>query len=104
MASRRSDHAEAGKFKILSKKIFSVDEPLEISRIERRPQFAPTFFKGSTCYKFLWIRLALLNKSLVKIIDFLVRNTPSQFYSSHALCADPVDGAILCSLLGKSFC
>ena len=62
--------------------------------------FSPTFHRESNCYKFLWIRLALLNKTLGKIIEFLINNSNiSQFYMPHALCADAVDGAILCSLL-----
>ncbi len=66
--------------------------------------FSPTFYRGSACYPFLWIRIALLHKSLAKIVEFIVncQSSLSQpFYAPHALCADPVDGAILCSLLGK---
>lgn len=79
----------------------SLVESCDLSQ-ERKLHFAATFYKGSACYKFLWIRLALLNKSLVTIIDSLINNTPSQYYSSNALCADPVGGVILCSLLGNT--
>jgi hypothetical protein len=41
----------------------------------RGRNFAPTFYKGSNCYKFLWIRLAILNKLLNKIIDHIVNNS-----------------------------
>ena len=60
--------------------------------------FSPTFYKGSNCYKFLWIRMALLNKQLIKIIDHII-NCSSKFYSPYALIADPVDGPIFSSLL-----
>ena len=56
------------------------------------------FYKGSICYKFLWIRIALLNKCLTKIVDHIVANA-AMFYYSHALIADPVDGLIFGSLL-----
>lgn len=97
MAFCRSEPVESDKLKFFG----SLDESCDTSQ-ERKLHFAATFYKGSACYKFLWIRLALLNKSLVTIIDSLINNTPSQYYASNALCADPVDGVILCSLLGNS--
>ncbi|KAK2161894.1 hypothetical protein LSH36_108g07045 [Paralvinella palmiformis] len=48
--------------------------------------------------KYLWIRLALVEKHLARIIDFLVQNW-SKYYEKEALLADPVDGPILASLL-----
>ncbi|GAB6030127.1 hypothetical protein CHUAL_005806 [Chamberlinius hualienensis] len=48
--------------------------------------------------RYLWIRLALFEKQLSKIIDFLVENS-SKYYEKYALVADPVDGPILASLL-----
>lgn len=42
--------------------------------------------------------MALLNKCLIKIIDFIILNS-SQFYAPFALLADPVDGPIFSSLL-----
>ena len=49
-------------------------------------------------YRYLWIKLAILNKSLTEIIDYLYNNS-SKFYLPHALMADPLDGEIFCSLL-----
>lgn len=60
--------------------------------------FSPTFYKGSVCYKFLWIRLALINKLLGKIIEHIVENS-KELYHPYALIADPVDGLIFNSLL-----
>jgi hypothetical protein len=60
--------------------------------------YAPTYYKGSNCYKFLWIRMALLNKLLTKIIEHIVLNA-NAYYMPHALVADPVDGPIFSSLL-----
>ena len=60
--------------------------------------YSATFYKGSVCYKFLWIRLALINKLLAKIMDYIVSNS-NKFYQPFALIADPVDGLIFNSLL-----
>ena len=60
--------------------------------------FSPTFYRGSNCYKFLWIRLTLLNKTLPKIIEYIINNS-SKYYAPSALVADPVDGPIFNSLL-----
>lgn len=54
--------------------------------------------KGSSCYKLLWIRLALLNKCLIKIIEHLMVSA-NKYYLEYAIMADPVDGPILASLL-----
>lgn len=94
------------KFNLFSKKAFKSTEIFNDSGEEsaslssqRCLYFSPTFYKGSACYKFLWVRLALLNKCLTKIVDFIINNSPGQYYAASALCADPVDGVILSSLL-----
>ncbi|KAH8266562.1 hypothetical protein KR018_001421 [Drosophila ironensis] len=48
--------------------------------------------------KYLWIRLALYEKRLAKIIEHLVSNA-SSYYDREALVADPDYGSILSSLL-----
>ncbi|XP_030245350.1 small G protein signaling modulator 1 [Drosophila navojoa] len=48
--------------------------------------------------KYLWIRLALYEKRLTKIIEYLVSNAQS-YYDRDALVADPDYGSILSSLL-----
>ncbi|KAH8314598.1 hypothetical protein KR074_009183, partial [Drosophila pseudoananassae] len=48
--------------------------------------------------KYLWIRLALYEKRLAKIIEHLVSNA-SNYYDREALVADPDYGSILSSLL-----
>lgn len=48
--------------------------------------------------KYLWIRVAIFEKHLAKILDYLVQNN-SKYYENHALISDPVDGPILASLL-----
>lgn len=60
--------------------------------------FSPIYSKGSNCYRFLWIRIALLNKCLIKIIDHLIEDSANYYYP-YALLADPVDGPIFSSLL-----
>nr|XP_022341295.1 small G protein signaling modulator 1-like isoform X5 [Crassostrea virginica] len=52
-----------------------------------------------TCLpRYLWIRLAIFEKQLHKILDYLVQNY-SRYYEVDALIADPVDGPIFASLL-----
>ncbi|XP_074643721.1 small G protein signaling modulator 2-like isoform X2 [Tubulanus polymorphus] len=48
--------------------------------------------------KYLWIRMALFEKNLAKIIEYLVQNG-SKFYEKESIVGDPVDGPILASLL-----
>ncbi|CAM4728667.1 unnamed protein product [Leuciscus chuanchicus] len=48
--------------------------------------------------KHLWIRTALTEKMLDKIVHYMVENS-SKFYEREALLRDPVDGPILASLL-----
>uniref|UniRef100_A0A7N6B2M5 Small G protein signaling modulator 1b n=1 Tax=Anabas testudineus TaxID=64144 RepID=A0A7N6B2M5_ANATE len=48
--------------------------------------------------KHLWIRTALMEKLLDKIVLYLVENS-SAFYEKEAMLMDPVDGPILASLL-----
>jgi hypothetical protein len=60
--------------------------------------YSHAFSKGTNCYKFLWIRLALLNRLLTKIIEFVIGNA-SKYYVESALAADPVDGPIFASLI-----
>uniref|UniRef100_A0AAX7T4G3 Small G protein signaling modulator 1b n=1 Tax=Astatotilapia calliptera TaxID=8154 RepID=A0AAX7T4G3_ASTCA len=48
--------------------------------------------------KHLWIRTALMEKLLDKIVLYLVENS-SSFYDKEAMLMDPVDGPILASLL-----
>lgn len=48
--------------------------------------------------KYLWIRLALFEKQLAKIIVYLVKNA-DKYYDKDALVADPDYGSILGSLL-----
>ena len=47
----------------------------------------------------LWIRVALLEKVLVSIVEFLVENC-SKFYEPDSFISNPVCGPILASLLG----
>ncbi|XP_060533467.1 small G protein signaling modulator 2-like isoform X4 [Cylas formicarius] len=55
-------------------------------------------FSANPLPKYLWIRVALFDKQLSKIIDFLVSNAP-KYYDKDALVADPDYGTILSSLL-----
>uniref|UniRef100_A0A4W2DKF7 Small G protein signaling modulator 2 n=1 Tax=Bos indicus x Bos taurus TaxID=30522 RepID=A0A4W2DKF7_BOBOX len=50
--------------------------------------------------KHIWVRTALMEKVLDKVVQYLVENC-SKYYEKEALLADPVFGPILASLLGK---
>ncbi|XP_077868297.1 small G protein signaling modulator 1 [Saccoglossus kowalevskii] len=58
----------------------------------------PVMILSPLVQKHLWIRTALFEKHLAKIIEHLVENN-SKYYEKEALLADPVDGPILSSLL-----
>ena len=95
------DSSSTRSLRLLSRKIFSMDErsvPHEARAFASTLHFAPTFFKGSNCYKFLWIRMALIHKCLLKIIECVIADA-AQHYAPHAVCSDQVDSAIFCSLL-----
>ena len=53
-------------------------------------------------HKYLWIRIALLEKVLDKIVDYLVANA-DHYYSPESLIGDRTDGSgqLIASLLGK---
>uniref|UniRef100_A0A8B9K9A6 Small G protein signaling modulator 1a n=1 Tax=Astyanax mexicanus TaxID=7994 RepID=A0A8B9K9A6_ASTMX len=57
-----------------------------------------SFFLSSQPVRHLWIRTALIEKVLDKIVLYLVENS-SKFYEKEAVLMDPVDGPILASLL-----
>ncbi|XP_062869749.1 small G protein signaling modulator 1 [Trichomycterus rosablanca] len=63
--------------------------------IRKQPQSANL---SPQAIKHLWIRTALTEKVLDKIVLYLVENS-SKFYERDALLRDPVDGPILASLL-----
>lgn len=58
---------------------------------------SPTWQRSSS-NRFLWVRLALLDKQLTKIVDYLLHNA-SKYYEKDALMTEQVDGLILASLL-----
>uniref|UniRef100_UPI00398F3B75 small G protein signaling modulator 1 n=1 Tax=Pristiophorus japonicus TaxID=55135 RepID=UPI00398F3B75 len=62
----------------------------------RKPQKMPNL--SAQALKHLWIRTALFEKVLDKIVQHLVENS-SKYYEKEALLMDPVDGPILGSLL-----
>uniref|UniRef100_A0A673YFX8 Small G protein signaling modulator 1 n=1 Tax=Salmo trutta TaxID=8032 RepID=A0A673YFX8_SALTR len=60
--------------------------------LSRLPSLSPQVVRN------LWIRTALIEKVLDKIVLYLVENS-SKFYEKEAILMDPVDGPILASLL-----
>ncbi|XP_060167132.1 small G protein signaling modulator 1 isoform X2 [Globicephala melas] len=64
-----------------------------VRKLPKLPNLSPLAIKH------LWIRTALFEKVLDKIVHYLVENS-SKYYEKEALLMDPVDGPILASLLG----
>ncbi|KAG8515061.1 Small G protein signaling modulator 1, partial [Galemys pyrenaicus] len=63
-----------------------------VRKLPKLPNLSPLAIKH------LWIRTALFEKVLDKIVHYLVENS-SKYYEKDALLMDPVDGPILASLL-----
>ncbi|XP_056677558.1 small G protein signaling modulator 1 isoform X2 [Monodelphis domestica] len=63
-----------------------------VRKLPKLPNLSPQALKH------LWIRTALFEKVLDKIVHYLVENS-SKYYEKEALLMDPVDGPILASLL-----
>ncbi|KAM8797636.1 small G protein signaling modulator 1 [Eudromia elegans] len=66
--------------------------PENVRKVPKLPNLSPQALKH------LWIRTALFEKVLDKIVHYLVENS-SKYYEKEALLMDPVDGPILASLL-----
>ncbi|KFP30914.1 Small G protein signaling modulator 1, partial [Colius striatus] len=66
--------------------------PENVRKVPKVPNLSPQAIKH------LWIRTALFEKVLDKIVLYLVENS-SKYYEKEALLMDPVDGPILASLL-----
>ncbi|XP_055017510.1 small G protein signaling modulator 1 isoform X2 [Boleophthalmus pectinirostris] len=75
-----------------TKRSQSLQSQDSLRKIPRLPSLAPQTVKN------LWIRTALFEKVLDKIVLYLVENC-SKYYEKEALLMDPVDGPILASLL-----
>ncbi|XP_071033938.1 small G protein signaling modulator 1 [Parasteatoda tepidariorum] len=65
---------------------------------EKRQASSPSLNPTQPNPRYLWIRLALFEKKLAKIVDHLVQNS-NKYFEKEALVADPVCGQILASLL-----
>ncbi|KAF7468385.1 hypothetical protein GHT09_006360 [Marmota monax] len=88
----------------LSRKVQDLEQLIESTRnqiqglqenarkLPKLPNLSPLAIKH------LWIRTALFEKVLDKIVHYLVENS-SKYYEKEALLVDPVDGPILASLL-----
>ncbi|XP_041855952.1 small G protein signaling modulator 1 isoform X3 [Melanotaenia boesemani] len=77
---------------IETKRSQSLQSQDSLRKMPRLPSLNPQGVKN------LWIRTALFEKVLDKIVLFLVENS-SKYYEKEAILMDPVDGPILASLL-----
>ncbi|XP_038145990.1 small G protein signaling modulator 1 [Cyprinodon tularosa] len=75
-----------------TKRSQSLQSQDSLRKMPRLPSLNPPGVKN------LWIRTALFEKVLDKIVLYLVENS-SKFYEKEAILMDPVDGPILASLL-----
>ncbi|XP_026575078.1 small G protein signaling modulator 1 isoform X2 [Pseudonaja textilis] len=88
----------------LSRKVQALEQLIESTRNQgsslqesaRKAPKPPSL--SPQAVKHLWIRTALFEKVLDKIVHYLVENS-SKYYEKEALLMDPVDGPILASLL-----
>nr|XP_056715113.1 small G protein signaling modulator 1 [Euleptes europaea] len=88
----------------LSRKVQDLEQLIENARNQgpgsqentRKVQKVPSL--SPQAIRHLWIRTALFEKVLDKIVHHLVENS-SKYYEKEALLMDPVDGPILASLL-----
>ncbi|XP_058557040.1 small G protein signaling modulator 1-like isoform X1 [Neofelis nebulosa] len=88
----------------LSRKVQDLEQQIEsvrnqiqglqenVRKLPKLPSLSPLAIKH------LWIRTALFEKVLDKIVHYLVENS-GKYYEKEALLMDPVDGPILASLL-----
>ncbi|KAB0791167.1 hypothetical protein PPYR_02967 [Photinus pyralis] len=91
---------------LVSKKVIELEnlDPNRRSSSSSDSTTKPTLMKNLSLQnvnllpKYLWIRLALFEKQLSRIIDYLVTNA-GRYYDKDALVADPDYGSILSSLL-----
>ncbi|CAH1382208.1 unnamed protein product [Tenebrio molitor] len=90
---------------LISKRVQEIEnaDPNRRSSSSSESMTKPTLKKNASLPanplpKYLWIRLALFEKQLAKIIDYLVSNA-NKYYDKDALVADPDYGSILSSLL-----
>uniref|UniRef100_A0A4W5M5A9 Small G protein signaling modulator 1 n=1 Tax=Hucho hucho TaxID=62062 RepID=A0A4W5M5A9_9TELE len=77
---------------IESKRNQSMPNQDSVRRLPKLSSLSPQVVRN------LWIRTALIEKVLDKIVLYLVENS-SKFYEKEAILMDPVDGPILASLL-----
>ncbi|KAM9858895.1 small G protein signaling modulator 1 [Aulostomus maculatus] len=77
---------------IETKRSQSLQSQDSLRKMPRLPSLTPQVIKN------LWIRTALFEKVLDKIVLYLVENS-SKYYEKEAVLMDPVDGPILASLL-----
>ncbi|XP_028967927.1 small G protein signaling modulator 1 [Galendromus occidentalis] len=85
----RIEHIQDGNKRSSSSGDSTTGTPQRNASIGKRP---------AASIRYLWIRIALFEKHLTKIVDYLVENA-SKYYEKDALVADPVSGQILASLL-----
>ncbi|XP_033627940.1 small G protein signaling modulator 1-like isoform X1 [Asterias rubens] len=62
------------------------------------PNKPHTSIRATLQQRYLWIRVALFEKELSKLIEFINQES-SKYYEKEALMADPVEGPIIASLL-----
>lgn len=83
------------KYKLYSRIVIFCNDRWSEGSVSRSPSLPR---RPPTNLRYLWIRLALFEKQLSRIIEHLAENS-EKFYEPDALMSDPVHGPILSSLL-----
>ncbi|XP_077995337.1 small G protein signaling modulator 1-like [Glandiceps talaboti] len=82
----------------VAQKVAEIETEIENAQKKNSDSSRPTMILSPLIHKHLWIKAALFEKHLAKIIEHLVENH-IKYYEKEALVSDPVDGPILASLL-----
>ncbi|CAF0888852.1 unnamed protein product [Adineta steineri] len=85
---------EPGSLLVLSRKFSSITQHQTTSVDNNRQRTT----RSAVQNRYLWIRMALIHRSLHKIVEYIVDNS-SKYYEPYALVHNTVQGPILASLL-----
>lgn len=79
-------------------KIFSSYSSKKTLNPETINHYVPLYLSNKDNLKHLWIKIAILRKTLTEIINYIIKNS-SKFYYPNALMANSVDSTLLVALI-----
>ncbi|XP_071945784.1 small G protein signaling modulator 1-like isoform X2 [Antedon mediterranea] len=92
---------------IVAQKVLDIEARMEVNNNNKKfLSFTDEVFdknnlqerRAALQHRYMWIRIALFEKQLAKIVEYLCENC-SKYYEKDALMSDPVQGPIVSSLL-----